>query len=289
MITDVLSEAVLLATLALVAMPMIARKVRTAFRPTELTRFNASTLGSGLVLLTVALIACAVPVILALTGTALADRHFFPGDTAVGWISAGAVVTLVATAVIGITRTTRIERRLHIEPSVGLHLRRHDYTIVVLSSDNPIAYAVGHRHPQVVLTTGLISSLEVEELVSVVEHEAAHLQLNHRLHLRLISVVEPLSRIKPIEKLASSLRLALELAADAATSNQRATRTALLKTSGVAVVPGLAAFAAGDIIDRIEALDEEADTRSSGTRNALYLVAASLVAMSISTLAVFWL
>lgn len=289
MTADLLSESVLVATLALVAMPLVAHRVRASFRPVELTRFNASTLGGGLALLTVALIACAIPVVLAVTGTAVADRHFFPGDEVIGWISAGAVVAIALTTMLSLRRTRRIGRRLTIEPYIGFHIPRDGYHLVVLDSDELLAYAVNEGDPQVVITTGLVDILEVGELVAVVEHETAHLELNHRIHLRLIGILEPLARLRPVGQLIAATRLALEVAADSATSDRSNTRSALLRTAGVKPAHGVAAFTAGDMMQRVEALDPAGSPHSQRARPLLYLLAFSLASISTATLVVFWL
>lgn len=289
MINDVLSEAVLVATVLLVAMPLVAHNVRQSFRPIELTRFNASTLGGGLLLLGVALVACATPVLLAVSGSAVADRHFFPGDSFIGWVSAATVAALVAVSVRSFRHTKRVERQLTIEPSIGLHVQQDPFTLVVLDSDEPLAYAVNDARPQVVITSGLVDLLEAGELAAVVEHEAAHLALNHRIHLRLIGILEPLGRVRPVGRLIEAARLALELAADSKTSDKSFTRSALLRTAGIRPAHGVAAFTAGDLVARIEALEQRSITPRPQIRLLLYSVSIGLASLSATTLIVFWL
>ena len=289
MIASVLSEAVLLATIALGAMPLVARRFRDTFGTVELTRFNAATMSSGMLLLFIALVACAVPVVAAITGASVADRHFFPGDTLVGWFSGLTAMTLIAIAAIGTLRTNRIGRRLTIEAAIGYHIERHGYDLVVLDSSDSVAYAVNKSTPQVVLTTGLIAELAVDELVSVVEHEAAHIRLNHKNHLRLVGLLEPVAALRPAGRLINTHRLSLERAADRATSNHAATASALLKLTGVRVAAGVAGFTAGDVIDRLEALNGAPHASANATKVMLYGIAASLILLSVTTLAAFWL
>lgn len=289
MINDLLSEGVLVAAVALVTMPLLARRFSRAFRPVELTRYNSATMGTGMALLLTALVICAVPVVTSLAGAGLTDRHFFPGDAVIGWISAVIAVTLIAAGAIGRRRSRAVERRLVVEPSIGVHVARPRYELVVLPSQQPMAYAVGGEHPQVVLTSGLIATLTVTELVSVVEHEAAHIRLGHRRHLAVIAMLDPLaSWMPPVRRLLEVTRLALERAADSATTNRSATRSALLRLNGVSTAPGIAAFTAGDVVNRLEALSMPEVSPNASIRAGLYLTAVSLWAASIAALWLFW-
>ena len=289
MSSDMLSEALIFATIGLVAMPLVARRVRTAFRPVELTRYNAVTMSSGVVLLFVALVVCAAPAIIALGGGSVLDRHFFPGDTVVGWLSAAAASALIVTMVIGYRRVRRVETRLRIEPSIGEHFRIAGYDLVVLSARQPLAYAIGGRKPQVVITDGLINDLLVPELVSVVEHEAAHISLHHRFHLTLIGMMEPVaSWFFPVRRLVEAFRFALEHAADSRTSDRSATRRALLSVSGAPFVAGAAAFTAGNVVERLDALVGEETPPRASTRTLMYASAMMLGGISLTAL-VHWL
>ncbi|MCL1602065.1 MAG: M56 family metallopeptidase [Actinomycetia bacterium] len=284
------SVALIVATVSLVAMPLLARRVRAAFRPVELTRYNAVTMSSGVVLLCIALVVCAVPVIVAVGGGSMLNRHFFPGSSIVGWFSAITAVTLIVTMGIGYRRVRKVEDRLRIEPSVGVHFTLAGHELVVLSAHQPLAYAIGGHHPQVVITDGLLEQLSVPELVSVVEHEAAHLSLNHRLHLTLVGMLEPVaSWFFPTRWLVDALASALEHAADSQTTDWFATRRALLAISGAPAVAGVAAFTAGNLVDRLDALGGHQATPDTPIRTLMYASAMMLGGISLTTLVVFWL
>lgn len=290
MISNIQSESLVLSTVGLVAMPLLALRVRRAFKPVELTRYNAITTWTGVVLFLAALILCALPAVLTLAGQGVADRHFFPGDTAVGWLSAAIALAVIGEMLLGFRLVRRVERRLRIESAVGLHHRLRDFDLVVLESQHPIAYAVGGRNPQVVVTSGLLSALTLAEGVSVLQHEAAHIVLGHRRHLRLIGLLEPIGRwLYPARRLVEVSRLALEQAADASTSNAAATRRALLKLSNVYAAPGVAAFTAGDVLHRLTALGAEQEDPQTSVRTMMYSSAVSLATLSLAALAVFWL
>jgi Zn-dependent protease with chaperone function len=290
MSSDILSESLIVATIALVGMPLLARRVRTAFGPVELTRYNAVTMSSGVVLLLVALVVCAVPVIIAVGGGSVLDRHFFPGDTIVGWLSATAAVMLIMTMVVGYRRVRKVEARLRIEPSIGAHFSLAGFDLVVLSVNEPMAYAIGGPHPQVVITGGLLDQLSVPELVSVVEHETAHISLNHHLHLTVAGMIEPAAAwFYPARRLVEAFSFALEHAADSRTSDRSATRRALLSVNGMTAPVGVAAFSAGNVIERLDALGRDQSPPRTSARTLMYGSAMALGGVSLTTLILFWL
>jgi hypothetical protein len=289
MSSEILSEALIVTTVGLVAMPLVSRRVRTGFRPVELTRYNAVTMSSGVVLLFVALAVFAAPVLVALVGGSMVDHHFFPGDPFVGWVSAAAAATLIVTMVIGYRRVRGTEARLKIEPSIGEHFERAGYDLVVLGLDRPMAYAVGGRQPQVVITSGLINDLSVPELVSVVEHEMAHISLHHRFHLTVIGMIEPAAAwFSPVRHLVEAFRFALEHAADSRTSDRSATRRALLAVSSGPLPAGTAAFTAGNVLERLDALAGEGTPGRASTRTLMYATAVLLASISLTAL-IHWL
>lgn len=290
MSSDILSEVLIVATIALAGMPLVARRVRTAFRPVELTRYNAVTMSSGVVLLFVALVVCAVPAIVAVGGGSVLERHFFAGDTIIGWLSAATATMLIVTMVVGYRRFRKVEARLRIEPSIGAHFSLAGFDLVVLSVNEPMAYAIGGHHPQVVITGGLLDQLSVPELVSVVEHETAHISLNHRLHLTLAGMIEPAaSWFYPARRLVAAFSFALEHAADSRTSDRSATRRALLTVNGMSAPVGVAAFSAGSVIERLDALGRDETLRRTSARNLMYGSAIAFGGVSLTTLIVFWL
>ena len=288
MIDDLLSEFALIATLSLIAMPLVASRVRNAFLPDELPRFNTATMGVGFVLLVTALAACSVRVVIAVSAHAGPDHHYFPGETIIGWLSGAAALALLGAFAIGLGRTGEVQRRLIVEAAVGQHHKHPGFDLVILPSARQVAYAVGGRTPQVVVTSGLIDTLTPPELRSVIEHELAHISMRHRAHLALVGMLEPIRALWPVQRLIDTTLLALEHAADSKTTDRRATRSALLRLSGVPVAAGVAGFTAGDVIRRIDALDSAPVVRSSRTRTAVYATALGLTTLSISALVAFF-
>ena len=291
MIGNILSESVLIATAGLVMFPVASRRFARALRPSERVRLNAATTLSGIVMLEAALIVCAVPVLVVLSSSSHIDRHFFPGDAIVGWGSTAAAVVIASSLLCGWVRFRRSQDRLRVEPWIGVHRERAGYDVVILESDRSIAYAVGGRRPQIVVTTGLVADLTGAELRSVLEHERAHLRRGHRRFLALLGALEPAGRfLAPIRRAVGAAQFALEHAADMDTSDSFATRSALLKLHGAGTQPVVAAFAAGDVVDRISALSNGAHSAAPLPGRALmYASALTLVALSLIPLVMFWL
>ncbi|MCZ7534321.1 MAG: M48 family metalloprotease [Acidimicrobiia bacterium] len=290
MIRELLPEMLVLATAGLVALPIVALRVRAAFRPVELTRFNAVTMSSGMIFLLIALLLCSVPLVVTIGGGSVIDRHFFPGGALIGWVSALGAVLLMVAFIVGFRRAWKVETKLTIEEGIGVHHDMGTYRMVILKVAQPLAYAIGGNDPQVVITTGLVEVLTPCEVAAVVEHEAAHLSLGHRPHLILIGMLKPIASIfAPARKLVDAALLALETAADSRTRDLTSTRGALLKLSGVAAAPGVAAFTAGDVVARLNAMDEFDRPLSLPTRAGMYAMACGLVGISLTTLVVFWL
>ncbi len=108
--------------------------------------------------------------------------------------------------------------------------------------------------------------------------------------LIMIGMLRPIASIfAPAKKLVDAALLALETAADSRTSDLASTRGALLKLSGFGASPGVAAFTAGDVVARLNAMAEFDRPLVRRTRAMMYAIAYALVGISLATLVVFWL
>ena len=291
MIGNIFSELVVVATAGLVLLPIVSRRFGRSLRPNERVRFNAFTTVTGILFLEIALIVCAVPILLLVSSSGHIDRHFFPGDAFVGWGSTAVAGVLAASLLLGWVQFRQNQQHLRVEPWIGTHRQRAGYEVVILDSDRQIAYAVGGKNPQVVVTTGLAAALTDRELRAVLQHERAHLLRGHQRFLALLGALEPLGRIlPPIRRSLAASRSAIEHAADSDTTDQSATRSALLKLNGIPLRPMMAAFTAGDVADRIGALSNDRDRAiHPHGRVLLYAAALCLVALSLAPMVMFWL
>jgi hypothetical protein len=289
-VSEILAEAVLVSTAGLIALPLVTRRFRRSFRRSEHARFDAAAIGGGLVLLEVALVACALPAVASALGIEVSDRHFFPGEDVIGWISAVAATALAASVIFGYQRFRRADARLLVEPSIGCHEDRGWFELVTLDSALLLAYAHDGEHRQVVITSGLVSLLTLSELRAVIDHELGHLRQGHQRFLGLAAALDPAARIVPLlGRIIDNLRLSIEFCADDAVRDRAAARRALIRLSFPGPPQPAAAFAAADIAERVEALGELPRSGSSGVpRRLLYTTAGTFVAVSLAALLVYW-
>jgi len=287
MIGESLSELVIVAAIGLVALPLLARVLWRGLRPIEHTRFNLASLLTGTGLLFAAFIACGIALVLAIQGGLLATHHLIPWDAFISATSTLLLAALITVLIAGWRAVRRSEKRLRIEPSVANHREIGGIDVVLIDTEEPLAYALGGRRHQVVVSRALVEMLTKDELRSVVEHEIAHLRLGHHRHLRVIGLFTPLARrIGLLARIVDSARIAIEQAADSQTTSPHSTKRALLALSGVRSPLGANAFAGAAIIDRLRALDDRPGN-SSSRRALLYGVALMLVAVATSGLALF--
>lgn len=288
--SEILSEAVLISTAGLIALPLATRRFRRSFRRSEHARFNAAAIVGGLVLLEVALIACALPAVASAIGMNVTDRHFFPGEDVIGWISAVVALVLPVSLMLGYARFRRADSRLFVEHSIGRHEARGWFELVTLDSSRPLAYAHHGEQRQVVITSGLVSLLTSAELRAVIDHEVGHLRGGHRRFLGLAAALDPSTRIVPLlGRVVDNLLLSIELWADGMVRDRAAARSALVKLSCFEPPQPAAAFAASDVAERVEALRESREPPSGGfSRPVLYLTASGFVAVSLAALWVYW-
>lgn len=61
-----------------------------------------------------------------------------------------------------------------------------DERIVFVDDVMPHAYALGGKHPRIVVSRGLLRTLGAAERRAVLSHEAAHLRHRHHVHLRVL-------------------------------------------------------------------------------------------------------
>ncbi len=122
-------------------------------------------------------------------------------------------------------------------------------TASVVPSGQVAAYCGGLRHPQVVVTTGLLGLLGSAEQQAVLAHEAAHVRLGHPRILLAGAVIGRSYRWLPPARLAwDRLRRDIEAAADdeaAAAAGTGPLLSALAKVALATAPPGAAPARAG--------------------------------------------
>jgi hypothetical protein len=172
-----------------------------------------------------------------------------PWAEAAGWL---AVALLVASACAVASRARRLRRERRVllaEPGVGSHELRAGFDLVTLPGAAVVAYSLGGRRPQVVLSQGLYARLGGEGAAAVVAHEAAHVRARHDRWLLLAALGEAALWFVPWARPATRpLRVSLECWADKEAAQQVGWETlhaALLGAAGIGPVPSSAAALSG--------------------------------------------
>ncbi len=127
--------------------------------------------------------------------------------------------------------------------------------VVVVDTEEPIAYARSGRHPQVVVSRGLLARLDARQRLCVLAHERAHLDGRHHL----LTVVADLAAVlvPALRPLARATSAATERAADevaAAVVGDRALVASTIAIAGLARHEWLPSVGGGAVIDRCHAL-----------------------------------
>lgn len=288
------------AALAFLSLPGLARQLGRRMRPSEWARLSATVLCGGAAALETALIALAAPTVLRALGVsalAAACRRMMGGlalgGAPVGWVAAAAALAVPVLAGRGLTRARATHRLARAEPWVGTHRDRGSYDLVVLDSDKVLAASVAGTRDQLLLTRALVESLSVEELAAVLRHEEAHLAYRHQRLLVAAAMVDTaLGWIPAVRTSTAALRLALERWADeeaAGTSveGRRNVRDALLGVAAAMVVaPEIAAFSPSleGLVERAQALEVDPAPPCRPARLAVWSPTLGLAVLTVVSL-----
>ena len=186
-----------------------------------------------------------------------------PGGELSG-LGAGAVGLVFAWRIgAGSLHIGRTQRTMRVEPWLGHHEPGDDLDLVVLPTDELLAYAVRGPQDQIVLSAGVYRTLDEDELAAVIAHERSHLRHGHARHLTIATVLDAsLGFIPAVARSCRELRLVVERWADEDASTtgvgRAALRRALLKITKVDgdAAPLLAFSGNCDVGARLEALAE---------------------------------
>lgn len=287
-----MSAVVVVAGLALLALPGVAAPFARQLRPREWHRSNRLAMGLGAVAVEFGLVLAAVPLLSSAAGvdsvTDACDHLLGPvlaGGAVAGWASAAASVALLAVAGAAHRRTRRLLRATRIDGWLGEHKELPDATLVVLPTDAVVAYATPGSSPQVVVSRGLVRALGPDEVDAVVRHELAHLRSRHHRDLGLAAVVDAaLGWVPGMRASTAALRLSAERSADEDAANppgaREATRRALLKVTETMIGPIPAFTAAFTLLARLEALAAPPADPCLGPRVAVFGPLAALGAVA---------
>ena len=91
----------------------------------------------------------------------------------------------------------QIEKVKHVERVAA----RHDLDVGLVMSDYPLSFVWGYTRSKLLLSSGLLNTLSSEELIGVLEHEAAHHARRDNLVKLLLVCCSRLSLIFPLTRL----------------------------------------------------------------------------------------
>jgi Zn-dependent protease with chaperone function len=254
----------LLSGLGLLGLPACARSLGRRLPPAEWARACAGLLAAGAIVVEASLAIQAAPTMLRMAGLEdIADlcEHVAPGGPPVGIAAAtaaGVIALLASRAALGVRRRHRMAR---VAQEIGWQSRLGGHQLVVLPSEELVAFSTAGRPGQVVMSRGLITALSDDELAAVLRHEVAHVQHRHQRYLLLARVVErSLGLLPMVRRGVTALRCAVERWADEAaagpgSSDRASVHAALLRVAELAAMPDIAAFTAPETVaERLEAL-----------------------------------
>lgn len=290
-----MSVVLLAVGVTLLGLPRLLRSVGRAVSPDTWARWCLHAIWLGMVTVAAGLATTAIPTVLRTLGVpALAtacERSLAPlqpGGPIAGWLAASGAVWLAVAGLVGFRRARRARRHAIVEPFIGEHDDRHGVDVVVLPSDEPLAYSVSARSTQIVVTRGLVDRLGADELDAVLRHELAHLHRHHQRYLTVAVAAEtafgPLAR-----HLTGELRLAIERVADEDATAADPQRRGLLRAVLMASVAQPRAFfatlsPATVVAERIHALSAAPARASVRTRILLHSPAVIVTATAAVTL-----
>ncbi|MFC9974223.1 M56 family metallopeptidase [Spirillospora sp. NPDC127200] len=161
----------------------------------------------------------------------------------------------------------------------------------VVDSDVPLVIAVPGRHGGVIVSRGLLGSLDRRQLGVVFQHEASHLRHRHHRYLALGALAAGI--VPPLRPLNARLRFTLERwadedAAEAVGDRALVARTiahVALKQSAAGPPPTLfPAFTGSGVVQRVEALLTTAPGKNT-ISGPLALAGAGLASGALASLA----
>lgn len=192
------------------------------FHPVHRVRLTVGALLTGALVVEAGLILWSMPVLLDLVGLVdLAEvcRRILggptPGGTAGGVAAGAGAVWLGGAMVKGWWGVLWTQRKLRIESALTPRDRQEGFDIYVLPSPRRMAYTVGGRRPQIVLTSAVVDQLSPDVVDVILAHERVHAHNRHHRFLALATGLESgVGWLRPVAAAVNSVRVSLERWAD---------------------------------------------------------------------------
>jgi Zn-dependent protease with chaperone function len=289
----------LLVGLALLSFPALVGPRSGRLPPAEWARVATTALALGAVCVYAGLIATTLPPVLhmlqleGLFGICDPVVHsLMIGGPPVGWAAAVLAALITMSGIQALRRNRRATRVARIEPWLGTHSERAGYDLVVIPTPALVAMGVPGDVPQIIVSEGLVSELDDARLQAVVEHEAAHLRLQHHRYLAVVAIVEKALRMAPfVRRSALAIRQSLEVWADdravaTARASEQTLHSALLTVATSTFSPS-DEYSVGHVMTRARRLIHPAPCLSATVRGLTYLPAGGLLCGA-AVLAIGW-
>lgn len=255
--------------------------------PAHLVRLMLGVMVLGLVLVEVGLLLWFAPVALDLLGLTdlsqvclKAVGGTVPGGEAGGLVSGLAAISLGATALRGGWNVLSTQADLRIESSLVRAEPFENFDLVVVPSPRRMAYTIGGRRPQVILTSTTVEELAPELVDVIMAHESVHARYRHDRFLALAAAMETaVGWLPPVATAVASVRLSLERWADEDAARQapggrEQVRKALLVACLGHEVGHLAGFGKPEMVSaRVASLDQPAQPRNAPLLRIAYALA----------------
>ncbi|TQL68884.1 Zn-dependent protease with chaperone function [Nocardioides albertanoniae] len=207
-----------------------------------------------------------------------------------GLATAGVLLGRILWCAFRVSLQDRRERRARV--AVLDVLGRSDIVpgVLVLDHEAPYAFCIGGKRHRVVVTSGLLATLDKREIDAVLAHEAAHLRQRH--HLALVTCRALFGALAPFfpafRAAMRHVHLFAELSADDCARRQIGARSLRSALERLAVLPsptGAMAASGSDVEQRLRRLDDNAVTLRSHVAIFTGLAIATLVVIPLSLVA----
>ncbi len=256
--------------------------------PAHRARLTIAVLLTGFFLVEATLLLWSAPVLLDVVGlsdlAAVCRRMLggtVPGGVVGGTVAGLFAVLLLATALRGWWRVLRDQRRLRVESVLASHESHEDYDLVILPSSKRMAYTVGGRSPQVVLTSAVVEGFPAHLVDVIIAHEGVHARYRHHRYLLSCAALESsFGWLSPVNQAVDTVRLSLERWADegaalVAFKGREGVRHALLEVAMSHFAPAASGFGNPESLSaRLDALRGRAPSALSWWASAVYLTVA---------------
>ena len=268
----------------LLILPGIARPISLRIDPRRWTTLCIIAFVAGLALIEIGLLALSATAFVANNHSGCTSNcivmmtNAAPGGVFLGWVGFVTASVLAVLAIRAFIRARQTQEITRIESFIGRHSNLGQHELVVLETQVLVALSVNGHPGQVLISEGLVNTLEPQEMAAVLNHELAHLDHSHYRYLLVASIIEAtFGRLSPIKRSAEALRLGIERWADETAAStlqdgRRHVRSALLHTVGVRIDPAIAGFSAlGTVVERLNALEVPPPNPSIKVRSLLYM------------------